>query len=67
MKPYVKLASGLVLGGMGLFTLERYGLGRTNPEGLHLAGWVVSTMVLVPLALIAAGCVTFVVGRIRRL
>ena len=67
MKPYVKLASGLVLGGMGLFTLERYGLGRVNPEGLHLAGWVVTAMILVPLALIGAGCVTFMVGRIRRL
>lgn len=67
MKPYVKLASGLVLGGMGLFTLERYGLGRVNPGGLHLAGWVVNAMILIPLALIAAGCLTFLVGRIRRL
>ena len=67
MKPYVKLASGLVLGGMGLFILERYGLGRVSPEGLHLASWVVAAMLLVPLALIGAGCLTFVVGRIRRL
>jgi hypothetical protein len=67
MKPYVKLASGLVLGGMGLFTLERYGLGRVSPGGLHLASWMVMAMILVPLALIGAGCITFVVGRIRRL
>jgi hypothetical protein len=52
---------------MGLFTLERYGLGRVSPGGLHLASWMVMAMILVPLALIGAGCITFVVGRIRRL
>ncbi len=67
MKPYVKLASTLVLAGMSLFMLERYGLGRVSQDGLHLAGWLVTAMILIPLGLIGAGCLTFVVGRIRRL
>ena len=68
-KPYVKLASTLVLVGMGIFALERYGLQQveapSNP--LHLGGTVLSLLVLVPVAMIVAGALVFVVGRMRRM
>ncbi len=69
LKPYIKLASTLVLIGMGLFTLERYGLSRIEEPGnpLHLDGTVLSLLVIAPMALVAAGALVFVVGRIRRL
>ncbi|HZY67341.1 MAG TPA: hypothetical protein VFE52_02070 [Devosia sp.] len=67
-KPYIKLASTLVLLGMGLFMLEQYGLSHMNEPGrsLHLGSNVLSALVIVPLALVAAGAVVFVVGRMRR-
>jgi hypothetical protein len=69
MKPYVKLASTLVLLGMGMFTLERYGLGRAEgpAHSMHIDPTLLSLMVIAPLALVATGAVVFVVGRIRRL
>lgn len=68
-KPYVKLASTLVLLGMGMFTLEQYGLSRMESPGhpLHLGEVILTVLVLVPLALIASGALVFVVGRMRRL
>lgn len=68
-KPYIKLASTLVLFGMGLFTLERYGLSRIEEPGnpLHLDSNLLSLLVIAPLVLIAAGAIVFVVGRMRRL
>jgi hypothetical protein len=63
-KPYVKLASTLVLVGMGLFTLERYGLSQFK---VHLGGALLSAMVIVPLVLIVSGAAVFMVGRMRRL
>jgi hypothetical protein len=68
-KPYVKLASTLVLLGMGLFTLERYGLSRIEEPGhpLHLDGTILSLLVIVPLALVATGALIFVYGKMRRL
>ena len=68
-KPYIKLASTLVLIGMGLFTLERYGLSRIEEPGhpLHLDGTILSLMVIAPVVLIIAGALVFVVGRMRRL
>ena len=68
-KPYIKLASTLVLIGMGLFTLERYGLSRIEEPGhpLHLDGTLLSVLVIVPLALVAGGALVFVFGKIRRL
>lgn len=68
-KPYVKLASTLVLFGMGLFTLERYGLTRIEEPGhpLHLGPNLLSLLAIVPIALIVAGALVFVVGRTRRL
>jgi hypothetical protein len=65
MKPYVRLAYTLVLIGMGIFTLERLGLSQLS--GLHLAGWLVSVLVIAPVALILAGGLVFMVGRMRRL
>ncbi len=70
MKPYVKLASGLVLVGMGLFSLEQFGLDRlAGPDhtGLKLDGTVLSALVIAPIALVAAGAVVFMVGKMRRL
>jgi len=68
-KPYVKLASTLVLLGMGLFTLERYGLQRIEEPGnpLHLGSVLISLLVIVPVVMIIAGALVFVVGRMRRL
>ena len=69
MKPYVKLASSLVVVGMGLFSIEQFGLGKFEGDGrsVHLDGTILSLMVLAPLVLIAAGAVVFVVGKMRRL
>jgi hypothetical protein len=64
-KPYVKLASTLVLIGMGLFTLERFGLSQFKTN--HLDGTLMSILVLTPLVLVASGAIVFVVGRMRRL
>jgi hypothetical protein len=67
--PYVKLAATLVLVGMGLFTLERYGLGRLGQDGAppHIDPTVLSLLLIVPMLLIAAGAVVFVIGKLRRL
>ena len=69
-KPYVKLASTLVLIGMGLFSLERF-FGLTRLEGptqnIHLDGTLLSILVLTPIVLVAAGALVFVVGKMRRL
>ncbi|MGV3490781.1 MAG: hypothetical protein ACO1OG_05595 [Devosia sp.] len=68
-KPYLKLASTLVLLGIGLFSLEQFGLTRLAGPGssTHLNGTVLSILVLAPLALVLAGVVTFIVGKMRRL
>lgn len=68
-KPYIKLAATLVLIGMGLFTLERYGLSQIEGAGrpLHLDGTILSLLVILPVALVVAGALVFVVGRMRRL
>ena len=68
-KPYVKLASTLVLLGMGIFTLERYGLQRIEEPGhpLHLGSTLVSLLVIVPVAMVVVGALVFVVGKMRRL
>ena len=69
MKPYVKLASTLVLVGTGLFSLEQYGLGRLEGpnHSVHLDGNLLSLLVVVPLGLVVAGALVFVVGKLRRL
>ncbi|HVX73991.1 MAG TPA: hypothetical protein VHB19_14405 [Devosia sp.] len=69
MKPYIKLASTLVLVGTGLFSLEQYGLGKLEgpDHTVHLNGTVLSLLVLAPLLLIAAGAIVFILGKLRRL
>lgn len=69
MKPYVKLASSLVLFGMALFTLERYGLGKLEgaDRAVHLDPNLLSILVIAPIALVVAGALVFVVGKMRRL
>jgi hypothetical protein len=68
-KPYVKIASTLVLVGMGIFTLERFGLQQAESPGqqLHLGSTLLSLLVLVPVAMVVAGALVFVVGKMRRL
>jgi len=68
-KPYVKLAYTMVLIGMALFGLEQFGLGKLEGPGhsFHLDGTVLSILVIAPLALVAAGAIIFMIGRMRRL
>lgn len=69
-KPYVKIAYTLILIGMGLFTLERIGLSNmagSNPGGMHLDGTLLSLLVIVPVVLVAAGVLVFMIGKMRRL
>ena len=67
-KPYAKVAGSLVLLGMSLFMLERFGLNwMRGPNGNgHIDGNVLSVLVAAPLLLIAGGCVVFVVGAMLR-
>jgi hypothetical protein len=67
MKPYVKLAYTLIAIGMGIFALERLGLSELGGLNMHLAGWLISLMVIGPVVLILAGCAIFMFGRMRRL
>ena len=69
MKPYVKLASTLVVVGMGLFSLEQFGLGKLEGQGhaVPIDGTVLSLMVIAPIALVATGAVVFMIGKMRRL
>ena len=64
-KPYVKLAGSLVGLGMAIFFLERLGLSQMT--GLHLAGWLISMMVIAPVILVISGCAVFLFGHMRRL
>lgn len=69
MKPYVKLAYTLVLVGMGLFSLEQFGLDKLagpNHTGVQLDGTVLSILVVAPIVLVLAGCIIFMVGKMRR-
>jgi hypothetical protein len=65
MKPYVKLAYTLVALGGAIFFVERYGLSQA--QGIHLAGWLVSILVIAPVALVLSGCAVWLFGRMRRL
>ena len=68
-KPYAKLAGTLVILGMSLFMLERFGLNwmrGPGHSGGHIDGTVLSLLVAAPLILIAGGCVVFVVGAMLR-
>jgi hypothetical protein len=68
MKPYVKLASTLVLFGSAMFTLERFGLSKVEDgHTLHIDGTILSILVILPIALVLAGAIIFMVGKMRRL
>jgi hypothetical protein len=68
-KPYVKLATTLMLLGMGLFSLERFGLSHLEESRppIRLDGTLLSLLVLLPVLLVVAGALVFVIGRLRRL
>lgn len=69
-KPYVKFAYTLIIVGMGLFALERIGLSNMsgqNPTGMHLDGNILSILVIAPVALVIAGVLVFMIGKMRRL
>ena len=68
-KPYVKLAYTLVLVGMGMFSVEQFGLGKLEGpnHSFHLDGTLLSILVIAPIVLVAAGAVIFMVGKMRRL
>jgi hypothetical protein len=65
-KPYAKLAGSLVLVGMSLFMLERFGLnwmrGPNGTGSTHINGTVLSILVAAPVILIIGGCIVFAVG-----
>ena len=69
-KPYVKLAYTLIIVGMGIFAIERLGLSNMSGPGstpMHLDGTLLSILVIAPVVLILAGCLIFMVGKMRRL
>lgn len=69
MKPHAKLAATLVTLGIGLFTIERLvldGLREANGAPGHIDGTLLSLMVLVPVALVLAGGIVFMLGAVRR-
>jgi hypothetical protein len=67
-KPYIKLAGTLASIGVGLFFIERFGLAELSHNGtMHIDGTILSLMVIVPIALVLAGAVVFMVGKMRRL
>jgi hypothetical protein len=67
MKPYLKLASTLVLAGGAIFTFERFGLSQFAGPNPHLPGWLITILVVTPVVLVLAGLIIFMVGRMRRL
>jgi hypothetical protein len=68
-KPYLKLAQRLVFFGIILFGLEQFGLSKLGGpnKGIHLDPNLLAVLVLLPLGLVLAGAIVFVVGRMRRL
>jgi hypothetical protein len=69
-KPYVKLAYTLIIVGMGIFAIERLGLSNMsgpNHTGLNIDGTLLSVLVIAPVVLILAGCLIFMIGKMRRL
>jgi len=66
-KPYVRIAGTLVMLGGGLFALERYGLSEAKAYFGSIDPNILSALVILPVAMIIAGAVIFMVGRMRRL
>lgn len=66
-KNYNKLAWTLVVIGMSIFAVERFGLSELGKSGaLSLPEWLLSVLIIAPVLLVLAGCVVFMVGRMRR-
>jgi hypothetical protein len=67
-KPYVKLAATLCSLGIGLFFLERLGLGEFKKYfDVHINEIILSVLVIAPFALIISGALVFMIGKMRRL
>jgi hypothetical protein len=62
------LAWTLVILGMGLFSIEQFGLDKIEGpnKAVHLDPNLLSVLVIAPFALVIAGAVVFMVGRMRR-
>jgi len=67
MKPYVRLASTLVLVGMGLFGLEQFGMSKWLTPGKHIDPTLLSVLVLAPVVLVVLGVLVWIFGKMRRL
>lgn len=68
-KPHIKLAATLVMLGMSLFMLERFGLSWLSSPGqpaAHLDGTLISVLVIAPMVLIIGGCLVFAIGTMMR-
>jgi len=66
-KPYVRLSGTLVMVGAGLFALERYGLSEAKAYFGSIDPNILSVLVILPVAMIIAGALIFMIGRMRRL
>lgn len=68
-KPHIKLAGTLVMLGMSIFMLERFGLNWMSGSSrtpVHLDQTVMSVLVIAPVALVVGGCLVFAVGSMLR-
>ncbi|RUT34982.1 hypothetical protein EMQ25_03235 [Arsenicitalea aurantiaca] len=63
MKPHIRLAYTLMLAGLGLIALERFGLAQLATPGQHLDPNLISALAIAPLALIGMGGLVYVFGR----
>lgn len=66
-KPYLRLSGTLVMVGAGLFALENYGLTEAKAYFGSIDPNILSVLVILPVAMIVAGAVIFMIGRMRRL
>jgi hypothetical protein len=67
-KPKSTIAWTLVIVGMGLFSVEQFGLDKIEgpTKSVHLDPNLLSILVIAPFILIIAGAVVFMIGRMRR-
>ena len=66
-KPYIRLAATLVVFGIAAFSIERWLFGQFRRDNVHLDPNLLSALFALPLILVAAGIVVWIVGRMRRL
>jgi hypothetical protein len=67
-KPKSRTAWILVILGMALFSIEKFGLDKIEgpTKSVHLDPNLLSALVIAPFILVIAGAVVFMVGRMRR-